>query len=434
LVFRGGQPDRGPCTTEGENGGATEAYVSLDHQMHEFDVALPRAQTFLGEIVAEWDREAFDKAHVEIERRRVKHELGFEMEGSALIDLANDLQPSGTLAYWYEDEAAFVDTVSTGTLRRLFDERYVAGRLTLVVAANAATLSTLRDEITSFARIPAGAVDAEWADLSWLSGDVRTAAALEYTNYVGFRFRDPWEVPSRIRYLVFFGVAERSSEVFVENRCDAIDPDVEFHHTPMEEVWVYTVENAACSTNGEPAGYRIFEENLAYLGTPASLEWWRQYIEKDVKQYTLFDDRSDMVADEVVCSLIGIAQTTAAPSWAECAGPVDPLRLIEAAAWLGERSVAFRVYQDERRYDLWYAEDDPASVGGEGGSSRDLVSDFLHLETGPKPAWSLVTFFSVVMTASAGLGLALSGAVRRVKTRRFLRRLSVVRKRGPDEE
>jgi hypothetical protein len=202
----------------------------------------------------------------------------------------------------------------------------------------------------------------------------------------------------------------------------------------MEEVWVYTVENAACSTNGEPAGYRIFEENLAYLGTPASLEWWRQYIEKDVKQYTLFDDRSDMVADEVVCSLIGIAQTTAAPSWAECAGPVDPLRLIEAAAWLGERSVAFRVYQDERRYDLWYAEDDPASVGGEGGSSRDLVSDFLHLETGPKPAWSLVTFFSVVMTASAGLGLALSGAVRRVKTRRFLRRLSVVRKRGPDEE
>ena len=47
----------------------------------------------------------------------------------------------------------FVDTVTAGTLRQLFDERYVASRLTLVVAANASSLSTLGDEIESFAFI-----------------------------------------------------------------------------------------------------------------------------------------------------------------------------------------------------------------------------------------------------------------------------------------
>jgi hypothetical protein len=434
LVFSGGSSLQSLYTTEGMRGGETEAYVSLDHQMHEFDVALPVAKSRLGEIVAEWDRDAFDETLVEIERRRVRHELGYEMESSPLIDLAYDLQPSGTLAYWHGDEAAFVDTVSAGTLRHLFDERYVAPRLTLVVAANATSLSTLRDEIEGFGRIPAGAIDTEAADLSWLSGEVRTAASLEYTNYVGFRVRNPWELPSRFRYLVFFGVCERSSEVFVKNGCGAIDPDVEFHHTPMDEVWVYTVENAACSTNAEPAGYRIFEESLAFLGTPASLAWWRNYIEKDVKQYALFDDRPDMVADEVVCSLIGVAQQTPAPSWTECAGPVDPLKLIEAAAWLRERSVAFRVYQDKERWDLWCAEDDASSVGPEDASSRDFLLELVDLDAGPLSGWSVVTFFSIVMTASAGLGIALSGAIRRVKTRRFLRRLSVFRKRGPDEE
>ena len=436
LVFQYRKNDQHAFKTAGEGGGCSRAYVSLAHQMHEHDVAVAQARVILRGMVSEWERAAFDVVHVETERRRLKHELGSSGYHPFLIALANDLQPLGMLTYSNAAERAFVDTVSAVTLRRLFNERYVAGRLTLVVAANAHTLSTLEDEIASFARIPAGAGDTDSGDLSWLSGDVRTAAPFGGTGHVGFRFRNPTDVSSRIRDLIGGAVAERCAEVFAENACEAVDPDVEDHRTPKEEVWVYAVNNTACMVDDEPAAYRIFEESLEYLATPAALEWWRKAIEKDTKENDLLDDRSDTVADMVVWAFIGSAQETAAPSWGDCAGPIDPDEIVQAAKRLRESAVVFRVYRDKRRYDLKYADDALTSSGGESGASKDLLADFLALETGRDPAWPAVTFFSVVMTASAAFGLALTGVVRRAKTRetKIRSRFAFSKKRGRDEE
>ncbi len=420
LAFNERQQGHDPYTTEGEGGGWSNAFVSLDHQRHEYDVAVPEALEILGEIVAEWDRNTFDKDQVEIERRRVQHELGAREHGSCLTDLATDLRPRSIPTYTTSAERAFVDTVSARTLRRIFNERYVSGRLTLVVAGNARVLSTLNDGIEKFARIPSGKAEIvpDWGDLSWLSGDVRTTAWRIWDRRLGFRFSDPGELTARVRYLIRAGIAQWSEETFEDDECDAGGPVPEVYRTPKEELWVYPVEKNACSVDGEPVAYQVVEESLTALTLPAALDWWRTYIEKETKENQLLDDRSDTVAGMLTRALIGSSQNTAAPSWSECAGPVDPLVILHGAQQLRDRAVVFRVYEDKRRSDLKNPYGPSADSALANESSSDPLGDFMFLEAGDDPVWLAATFFSVVMTASAGLGLALAGVARKLRVRR----------------
>jgi hypothetical protein len=438
LVFSERQQGRDPYTTEGEGGGRAFAYIGLDYQLHEFDVAVPEAQTILDEIVAEWDRTSFDETQFEIERLRVQHELGAGEEGSCLTDLANDLRPRSTLVYSDTAERAFVDTVSARTLRRIFNERYVSGRMTLVVAGNARVLSALNAKMEEFARIPSGAGDnaPDWGDLSWLSGDVRTTAWEYWDQSLGFRFPNPEELTARTRYLICFAIAAWSKETLEEDECDAGDLTPEVCRTPKEELWVYPVKKDACSMDSEPTAYEIVEESLTALTLPAALEWWRTFIEKDTKENERIDDRPDGVADMLVFALIGSSQNVSAPSWAESAGPVDPLVVLHGAQQLRDRAVVFRVCKDERRSRIEDSYATQVESGASDASSRDLLADFVSLEGGDQPAWSMVTFLSVVITASAGIGLGLARVARKARSRWPNIRLPFAspRKRGPTED
>jgi hypothetical protein len=340
--------------------------------------------------------------------------------------LGTDIRPHGALSYSRELERAFVDTVSAVTLRRIFDERYVAGRLTLVVAGNASTLSTLKGEIEEFARIPAGARRPDLGDLSWLTGDVRTVASRVGGRHVGYRFPNPGDVSARMRYLICSAVSKRSVEVFIADRSDAVEPDVSVCQTPEEEVWVFDVEGTADLSCGAPAAYQTFEVCLEYLASPEAIEWWRKLIEKDTREYELLDDRPDTVAEQVVWSLVGSAQDSAAPPWAELAGPIDPLEAVEDARRLRERAVVFRVLPDDRRLSM------------EREAQKHIVqsacADVTTLKGDDAPGGSVAMVLSAGMTVSAAFGLGLSAAIRALKKRFSRVRHGFVfpRKRGRD--
>ena len=397
--------DVGDPYAEGAEGDASSsAYVTLDHEQHMYDADVPGAKAFLEGVVSEWTATSFDGARVERERGRLDREQGTRGYAAPLTELGGDLQPSGALSYSEETELAFADTVSAVTLRRVFNERYAAGRLTLVVAAKASSLSKLRYEIEKFGRIPAGEGSPDPGDLSWLSGDIRTIAGGVGDKAVGFRIRDPEAVPARVRYLIWSGIIERSSEVFAARGYGAIEPDVCICQTPREEIWVFSVERTSFFRDGEPAAYAVFEESLQFLASRAALGWWADAIERESRDYDFVGDRPQTVADEVVWNLCGSSQKTAAPSWTECAGRIDPVTAVAYSRRVRERAVAFRVFRDERRIALIRAaEKQKAALAA--AEAADAKADRSR-------GWNIATVFALGMAVSGMVGLTLIGAGR----------------------
>lgn len=399
LVFKEADNISDVYSTEGGLRGESYAYIELDHEIHGYDIESSQAESVLNGIVSEWDKNTFEKRDVEKERSRIVHEHGSNNYGSCLISVGHDLQPHGALSYTNEKELAFVDTVSAGTLRRIFDERYTAGNMTLAIAGNAGTVSMLDNAIDRFAGIPGGTgmLKPDLGDLSWLSGDVQTAAFRVGNHCMGFRFTDTENVPVRVQTGIRQAMVKRISEVLDESYCEThwVESRLEMCQTSEEIVWAFGDARPCFWIDDEPGSYQIIEESLEYLASPDAMVWWKEFLKNDNEEWRLHADRPEPVIRRVVGDLAGSAQDVAAPSWEEYVYKSDPLKYIDGARLLEENAIVFRIYRDKTRVDLSYSLmfDD----------SEISLSDFILLETGDDPVWSAVSLCTVFITFIATL-------------------------------
>ncbi|MEJ2722852.1 MAG: hypothetical protein P8181_17200, partial [bacterium] len=244
LVFRGKPGDFDPFLTNGESCGWTYAAVGLDREIHEFDVDRRCAIMTFEAILSEWDREIFDEQRVEIERRRIRAEKANRETTHPLALIGNEHNPHQGLDYLNEAEVAFVDSVSTITLRRIFDKRYVANNMSLLVAGNADVLDDLRPVIDRFGLLPSSGESqtSVFGDLTWLSDDIQTRWRSASVMF-GIHFSAP-DIGSRVRYLARRGAFSHVKKELAKSGLYAAVLYEDEYYATDRAVWAIVLESS----------------------------------------------------------------------------------------------------------------------------------------------------------------------------------------------
>lgn len=404
LVFNRTGTDSDVYAMVESRGGETYACVTLDHGRHDFDTDAARASAVLDAVLTEWDRKSFAENDVERERRRIVHELGSEEYGPPLSNLARSISPTSRLAYSQSVEKFIVAEVANErVLRGVFDERFVGGRLTLIVASHPRTIAALGPALEAFSRVPEGRGRPEPAlgNLVWLSGDLRTRDDTVAGRLIGIRFFDPGLISSHVRSLIRLGIWDFVRDALKEKDCGADRVGFEDCFTPGEEVWAFVLDAEGCNEDERPLMYRAFEESLEHLASPASHAWRQRLLERRAAEYGLIADNPSAVADAVASTMSATAQDSPAPEWSDYATPLDPKCFAEGLREIRERAVVFRAFRRESPPGPVLAES-----SWETSDFDPSIENLVLFDTGNDGLWSAVTFVAVLMTVSAAIAVA----------------------------
>ncbi len=371
------------------------ATVDGNQELHEFDVTRDQAPRILDCVLGEWARAEFDEADVERERSRIRHERASGAQGHTFAPsfTALGIDPLGSWGYSHEAEEAYVDTVTSATLRSVFRKRYRPANITLLVVGNTHVLEALRDRLIAFGGLPGESDRTEQHEPApfILKGRLATGS-LSAAGATGLLF-PTGTTPSFIRAHVLDALASRADDALSSEDCTEAPIEVEACVNGDQELWLLKPS----------AGHESFSDTiktqLGYLASTESRDWWDRRIQDLIKGRQLALDRQDYIADLLTRYLARTHQDEAAPSWNDLTSTRSAELFISASRAIRSSADTFQLHLDKKRIEF-QTYDDP---------SGDLAGILLEVDSqGP---WWLVSIFSWLITFVA-LGRLAFGRIR----------------------
>ena len=384
LVFSRGPGIEDLLIAVDRRGESLWATVDANRELREYDVDAEYAPRVFDCLLGEWTRSDFDPADFARERSRVLHEDETGSGECAFVVPYTTLgqDPLGPLAFSANTEIAYVDTVSSTTLRAVFRKRYSQDNVTLLIAANRGVLEKLRGEIEAFGRLPIDPKPPVAAafDRHMPKGRLNTGA-ISAAGSVGLVF--PVETaPAFTRLQVLDALVDR---VVGADSCGSLSVSSEACVTSGREVWLLQPNSFDESFSD------TLISTLARLGSPDSENWWRQRVSALAEQRRNIRDRQDYAADALMRYLQRSAHAEAAPTWNELTGTDSARELAKASRAIRASVESFQLQLDKKRMDLGESSDE----------SADLAATILELDSGG-PWWMVSVFAWLLVLIALG--------------------------------